>query len=82
MPTKPTHIIYTYRIADLSPSQKVRFVYALRGRPNSTGLIHKLKGEFLADSCFLLHTHHQKEMDTFLKYWKITSKKRNIVLIK
>tara|TARA_Y100000310_G_scaffold333443_1_gene411024 strand:+ start:1104 stop:1346 length:243 start_codon:yes stop_codon:yes gene_type:complete len=76
-----SHSIYTYSITTLSPSQKVRFVYALRGRPKSTGLIHKLKGEFLTDSCFLLKKQHDPEMIIFLKYWKIPYKKRNIVLI-
>ena len=78
---KGENVLYTYGLTQLDNSKKVRFVYALKGRSNSDGLINKLKGEFLVNGCFIVSVSYEKEVDLFLRYWKVQFTKKRIKLI-
>jgi len=72
--------LYTYDLSKQPKSKAVRFVYLLKGRGNSVGLISELSGRFLAPGCFILPIKKDKEMQEIFSFWKI-SFKRNIILM-
>tara|TARA_Y100000310_G_scaffold116012_1_gene114611 strand:+ start:152 stop:403 length:252 start_codon:yes stop_codon:yes gene_type:complete len=78
---KGEKVLYTYGLTHLDNSKKVRFVYALKGRSKSDGLILKVKGEFLVNGCFIVSASYEKEVDLFLRYWKVQFTKKHIKLI-
>jgi|TARA_B100001964_G_C14131705_1_gene553209 hypothetical protein len=80
MPEKQ-HSIFTYSLTNAPNSQKVRFVYALKGRGNNPGLIKKLKGNFLTQSCFIVESMHDKEVESFFNYWHIHFKKLKVIVV-
>ncbi len=75
------HYIYTYDLKKAEPSKKVRFVYLLKGRRGEKGIIHNLKGKFLAPGCFIIPEKSDKEMIEIFRMWGIKSQKIKIQLI-
>ena len=74
-----SQILYSYNLSNLKSSEKVRFVYLLKGR-NSEGIIKKFNGEWIADSCFTIPVKKDNEMLEILKKWKINYKRKEILI--
>ncbi|MFH1398847.1 MAG: nucleotidyltransferase domain-containing protein [Candidatus Woesearchaeota archaeon] len=72
--------LYTYQLAGLSESEKVRFVYALKGR-NSEGLVSKMGGRFLAPGCFLVPGKKDAEVLDLLRAWRVKFDRQPLLLI-
>jgi len=73
------YVIYTYDISKLKPSNRVRFVYLLKGREKGKGLIDQLRGKFLAPGCFYISKDHDKEIKKVFKDWKISNYAREVI---
>lgn len=72
-------VLYTYDISKLPSSNKVRFVYLLKGRDGKTGLIDELHGTFLAPGCFYVSGEHDSKIKEILKEWKIHNFTREVI---
>jgi len=72
-------VLYTYDLTKQSKSNKVRFVYCLKGRPGEVGLVEKYKGKFLAPGVFILPVKHDKDMQEVFSLWKIKFKRKPIL---
>lgn len=75
-----SHLLYSYNLSKLRASEKVRFVYLLKGRQGTGGLVEKMKGEWLADGCFLLPVRNDSEMLLVFKRWQIPFKRKEVLL--
>lgn len=73
------YVIYTYDISKLSPSNRVRFVYYLKGRQKGKGFIDEINGNFLAPGCFYISKEHDSEIKKMFKDWAITSFTREVI---
>ena len=74
------YVLYTYDLTKKSKSDKVRFVYVLKGRPGEAGLIEKYKGKFLAPGCFIIPIKHDKDIHHIFELWKIKFKRYPILM--
>ncbi|MFH0701368.1 MAG: nucleotidyltransferase domain-containing protein [Candidatus Woesearchaeota archaeon] len=74
-------LLYAYDLSPEAPSKKVRFVYLLRGRNGSEGLVKKFSGEFVSNSAFLIPLEKDKEMQEVLEQWKIKYTRRKLMLM-
>ncbi len=78
----PRHyVIYTYDLTRTSASNKVRFVYLLKGRKGEKGLVQKLKGSFLAPGCFQIPISNDQELQEIFQKWKIPYIKKEVLLL-
>lgn len=75
------YYLYSYNISKLKPSNRVRFVYVLKGRGEEKGIIKKLNGKFLAPACFIIPIKQEKEIQKVFDYWKVPFKKVKIMLM-
>jgi len=73
--------LYSYNISKINPSNRVRFVYVLKGRGEEKGLVKNLKGRFLANACFIIPIKHDNEIQKVFEYWKVPFKRIKIMLI-
>ena len=80
MPNKVCSI-YSYDLSNLKPSIKVRFVYVLKGRGSEKGIVLEKKGEFLANSCFMVDVKHDKEIQEIFELWNVKYKKLKVQLM-
>lgn len=76
------NVLFWYDLTSLKPSDKVRFVYTLKGRKGETGLIERFGGEFLVNGCFILPMEKEKEMREVFKFWKVRFKSKKIIIVK
>lgn len=67
--------LYSYDLSGLKPTDKVRFVQLLKGRKEE-GIIKKLGGEWIANSCFLIPITKDNETQTILKKWAVPYKRK------
>ncbi len=74
-------VLYTYHINKLEKSKRVRFVYLLKGRRDSTGLVEEFKGKFLVPGCFMIPIEHNKEMKQIFKTWGVKPDTKTIEII-
>jgi len=72
-------VLYSYNLSNLKSSEKVRFIYVLKGR-NSEGIIKKFNGEWLADSCFIIPIGKDSEILEILKKWNINYKRKEVLI--
>ncbi|MFC1753596.1 hypothetical protein ACFL96_09425 [Thermoproteota archaeon] len=72
--------IYSYDISHLKNSNKVRFVYVLKGRGDDSGLVLDLKGEFLAPGCFMIPSEKDSEIKEVMKKWNVKHKKIEVLM--
>ena len=75
-----SYVLYSYDLSKLKPSEKVRFVYLLKGRNSKEGIIKKLGGEWIADSCFMIPIKKDSEMLIILKKWMIPFKRKGVLV--
>ena len=73
-------VLFWYDLTSLKASQKVRFVYAIKGRKGDSGMIEKFGGEFLVNGCFILPIEKEKEMKEIFRFWKVKFKSRGIII--
>ncbi len=66
-----SYVLFTYKLEDKKPSEKVRLSYALYGRKKGEGLLKSLKGEVIGRSSILVPTEKQEIMRNFFKEWKV-----------
>lgn len=76
-----SYSLYSYSLEGMKASNKVRFVYALKGRKGEKGLIRELGGEWIADSCFIVSVEKDNEIIEILKRWNIKYKRKFPLLI-
>jgi hypothetical protein len=69
-------VLYTYSLLKEPKSKAVRFVYCLKGRGSSKGLIARFNGQFLAPGCFFVPLKYDKEMQEVFKLWRIKFKRK------
>ena len=74
-----SYSIYSYNLSKIKASEKVKFVYLLKGRKDR-GIIERLGGEWLADSCFLAPIDKDKEIFEIFKKWKVPYKKKEALI--
>jgi hypothetical protein len=72
--------IITYDLTKLKPSIRVRFVYLLKGRNGNKGIIEELKGEFLANGCFILNEKNLDEIKEIFMKWNVKYKTKEVYL--
>jgi len=74
--------IYNYNLTGLKKSERVRFVYALKGRGREKGLIEEFKGKFLAPGCFIVPVEKDNEILDILKEWKVKFERDKYMLMR
>ncbi len=74
-------LLYSYDLSKEAPSKKVRFVYLLRGRNGTEGLVKNYSGEFVSNSAFLLPIDKDKEMQEVFDQWKVRYSRKRIMLM-
>ena len=72
-------VLYTYDLKKQPKSKAVRFVYLLKGRGEEKGIIHELKGRFLAPGCFIIPAKKDKEIQEIFRFWQIPFKRKPIL---
>ena len=72
--TRPL-VLVTYSLENLSHSKKTLFGYVLKGRENEKGLLGELKGSVIGRNNVLVPYENLKNLEEFMKYWKISYKK-------
>lgn len=74
------YVLYSYDLSKLKSSEKVKFVYLLKGRKKEPGIIKKMDGEWIADSCFIIPIQKDSEMLSILKKWQIPFKRKEALI--
>lgn len=73
-------LLYVYHLSDQKKSDRVRFVYLLKGRGGSDkGTIERLNGHFLTPGCFILPADKENEMQDIFRKWNIRHSKKFIL---
>jgi len=72
--------MFTYNLSKMKPSDKVRFVYLLKGR-GEKGFVAEINGKFLAPGCFIVPTRKDDEVIEVMNEWKINFKRQPLLLI-
>ena len=73
-------VLYTYDLTKQSKSDKVRFVYCLKGRPGEKGLIESYKGRFLAPGCFIVPASSDSNIQEIFAKWKVMFRRIPILM--
>jgi len=74
-------LLYSYNLSPEAPSKKVRFVYLLRGRGESAGMVKRWGGEFISPSAFMVPVGMDSEVQQIFNVWKIHFKRRKLLLM-
>jgi predicted nucleotidyltransferase len=74
-----SYALYSYDLSKLKLSEKVRFVYLMKGRKEA-GIVEKMDGEWIADSCFIVPIQKDNEILTILKKWQIPFKRKEVLV--
>lgn len=75
-------ILYSYDLSKEESSKKVRFVYLLRGRAKSEGLVKNWNGEFISNSAFTVPIGRDSDVQEVLSSWKIKYRRVKIMLMR
>lgn len=75
-----SYALYSYTLRGLKPSNKVSFVYVLKGRGKEKGFVEGLDGEWINDGCFIIPIEKDNEILSVMKKWGINYK-RKVLLI-
>tara|TARA_Y100000034_G_scaffold87951_1_gene105500 strand:+ start:3370 stop:3942 length:573 start_codon:yes stop_codon:yes gene_type:complete len=76
-----SHVMYSYDLTNLKKSNKVRFVYVLKGRNKEQGVVKEFKGKFIQPGIFILPNKFDKEMLDIFKIWKVKFSRKPIMLM-
>ena len=74
-------ILYSYDISKEPAATKVRFVYLLRGRNKSQGIVESWKGQFIAHNVFIIPLEKDSDAQEVFNTWKIKHSRRRIMMI-
>lgn len=74
-----SYVLYSYNLSKLKLSDKVKFVYLLKGRKEE-GMVKKLKGEWMADSCFIIPVQSDSEILAIFKKWFVQYKRKEVLI--
>ena len=75
-----SYVLYSYDLSKLDLSKKVKFVYLLKGRRGMAGIIEKMNGEWIADSCFIMPVQKDSELLIMLKKWQVPFKRKEALI--
>ncbi len=73
-------VLITYNLEDKTPSEKVRFSYALYGRKEGDGLLKKLKGKVIGKGSFLIPINQQAAIKSFFELWNTKYKEQRLFI--
>lgn len=73
--------LYSYDLSSEEGAKKVKFVYLLRGRNSSDGLVKEWKGEFISNSSFITPIEKDEEIMEVMNKWKIKYKRKKLLLM-
>ena len=73
-------LISTYSTKHLSNKDKVRFYYALKGRDGKSGLIKRLKIEYLGKTVLLVPARYEEDVQQFFQVWNLSYTKRKVIV--
>ncbi len=73
--------LYSYDLSSQPPSQKVKFVYLMRGRDGQEGLIRKLKGYFISNNSFVVPLEFDSQLIEVLDQWNIKYNRKKIMMM-
>lgn len=73
-------LLITYTSSALSPTDKVRFYYALKGRNRDSGITKIYSIIHLAKQVFMVSEEYEDDMRKFFSTWKMPFTIRHIVL--
>lgn len=74
--------LYYYDISEMKKSDKVRFVYLLKGRKKGQGIVDEFKGKFLVNGCFIVPVDRDGEMLEIMNKWKVKFGRKRILLMR
>ena len=74
-----SYVLYSYDLSKMNSSEKVRFVYLLKGRKEK-GIIKKFNGEWITDGCFVIPVIRDNEVLTIFKKWNIRYLRREVLI--
>ena len=75
---RPTSALITYSTKNLSPTDMVRFYYALKGRDGRSGILKETKSKQLARAVLLVPATQIRELEDFFAVWKVKIKKMEV----
>ena len=74
------YTIFKFSYSGLTGSEKVRFIYSLRGRKGHAGMLQKLNAVELAAGVVLVPVHATFEFREFLTRWRIEYKYAPLIM--
>jgi hypothetical protein len=63
-------VLISYSTTHLAKKDKVRFFYALNGRPGGEGILQRTATERIGRAVLSVRPEHLDEIHEFLDYWK------------
>ncbi|RME78578.1 hypothetical protein D6774_00620 [Candidatus Woesearchaeota archaeon] len=64
-------VLVKFSTRQLSPTQRVKFHYAFKGRNGSTGILDTLNAQHIAPSVVIIPSDHYSQLKEFFTYWNI-----------
>lgn len=77
---RSSHTLFLYSTKELSPTDKVRFYYAFKGRDGESGILKRTASEFLAKGVILVPIEQASAMQDFLKDWHCEPEKMEVIV--
>jgi len=74
-----SYALYSYNLSKKKPSDKVKFVYLLKGRKEK-GIVKRFGGLWIANSCFIIPVQRDSEMLIIFKKWEISYQRKEILI--
>ena len=72
--------LFIYSLKKLSPSERVRFHYTLKGRYGSEGVLKKVEGNFIGKGAIIVPSEKEEELKETFENWKIDYSVKKILL--
>ena len=72
--------LFTYKVASLKPSVRVKVVTTLRGRKKDVGMVKTLNGEWLADQVFIVPIEVTHLFEKFFLNFSVSFKRYTILI--
>ncbi|MBS3144875.1 hypothetical protein J4208_04800 [Candidatus Woesearchaeota archaeon] len=72
--------LFTYSLTHLTASDKIRFYYALKGRDGKTGVVKEYHIAQLGRTVLLVPSPFAADVESFLKLWKCSMTKKQVMI--
>jgi hypothetical protein len=72
--------IFLYELKNMKPSNKVRFIYALKGRGKNKGILNSIKDRTSAPGFMMVPTMEEHKIVSVLEHWHVSYKRMKILL--